>query len=111
MSAYNQFMKDIEALQTQDAITEDNVLAMALRAVETYEQEPEKRQEIARSITGLWFNNENIQEGSLLDQICGEFADLELPDQHIDIKGFASTRDKWGKLAENVRQATKDSNP
>lgn len=107
--AYDEFRKEFEALIEKNEVSKQEFLSMAKMAIKTYRQQPEKREEIARSMAGLWFSDEEVEEGSSIDEIGGYFADLELPDAHIDIKGFESVEDKWDALAEKIDQAIIDS--
>ena len=105
MTAFDEFKARVESLQKQDEVTEEEFFTVAQQAILSYREEPERREEIARTMTGLWFNDKGIEEGSLLDQIGGEFADLELPDAHVDIKGFPGVEEKWEALAHKIQSA------
>ena len=105
MTAFDEFKTRVESLQKQDEVTEEDFLTMAQQAILSYREEPKRREEIARTMTGLWFHDKDIEEGSLLDQIGGEFADLELPDAHVDIKGFPGVEEKWEALAHKIQSA------
>jgi hypothetical protein len=105
MTAFDEFKARVESLQKQGEVTEEDFFTMAQQAILSYREEPKRREEIARTMTSLWLNDKDIEEGSLLDQIGGEFADLELPDAHVDIKGFGSVEEKWEALANKIQSA------
>ena len=110
MSAYKEFIQKLEEVRAKGEVVEDDFLAMAQQAIATYRADPDSREYIARSMAGLWFGSENIEEGSLIDKIGGEFADLELPEPHIDLGEFNSVEEKWESLAETIQSAAEKDN-
>ena len=110
MTAFDEFKARVESLQKQDEVTEQDFFTMAQQVILSYREEPKRREEIARTMAGLWFHDKDIEEGSFIDEIGGEFADLELPDAHVDIKGFPGVEEKWEALANRIQSAIEKMN-
>ncbi len=90
---------------SKQSLDEESFLRLASRAISAYKEDPSMREDIARIMTGIWISNLDVEEGSEIDLIGGEFADLELPDAHIDISDFSSVEEKWGALEKKIDQA------
>lgn len=91
-------------------LSKDEFVTLAQKAIDVYRQNPEARQEIAYSMTGLWGRFDNLQEDESTHEIGGEFADLELPDHHVDLGDHTSVEDKWNSLAQKIEALANENN-
>lgn len=88
----------------KEAISEREFIDFCLLATDLIDTYWNKRQGMAYHITGAWLKYKNINEDDLLDQIGGEFGNLETPDA-IAAGTEEQVRKKWKELKKLVKEA------
>ena len=90
----------------KDGISERDFVDFCLLATRLIDANWDKRQGMAYHIAGAWLNYKNIDKDDLLDQIGGEFGNLELPDHHA-AGSQRAVRAKWEVVKDLVKEADK----
>ncbi|PSO43354.1 hypothetical protein BRC19_01025 [Candidatus Saccharibacteria bacterium QS_5_54_17] len=102
---FNQFIRKAESVGQKDTVIPEEYIHLAQSAMEAYREDPDNREQIAQTMTSIWGYYEDISTNKTADEIGSEFADLGLPDHHVDINGYESIADKCNKLGEKIEAA------
>jgi hypothetical protein len=86
MMSFAQFQHSAEHYLTDRDVSRHDFLKLARHGVELARQDPSSRERVAYLLVSVAARTSHITETPLVQQIADRFADLELPDAHVDTR-------------------------
>jgi hypothetical protein len=108
MTSFAQFQHSVEHYLAAKYVSPRDFLDIAQRGVEIARQLPGNRQQIAYLLVSVAAYTSRVTETHLVEEIADSFADLELPDAHVDARK-GTVDEQWEdvtRLLERVLRQT-----
>lgn len=98
------FERRVQECDAASKVARSEYLRLAWTAVELANRSPIDRERIAYLLVSIGARIESVAEKSLIKRIIDRFADLELPDRHIDARN-GTVDEQWNELASWIESA------